>query len=270
MVKVFKYKKSLLTGFDAFDRIADRLLDKITDLHRREHAEGVYSSNTQDTIIRLLLRLAKEDLKEAKAHLINFVFDNSIAATNLWDFINTTAKKAQSDKVRWIDKILINALEAKMRKSTPQSVEEWCANTISDSLFDEEKYRDDQRTDEIRKKQFNHYKQIMTWTQSNQQNYSVRSNPYQNTPTSPSIAQNKQTTQLFNTQKRNPPKKRKASKNKMFEFMNKLTKGEEWKKEYCGFYHYPETTCKKKDNCNRLHSCPICKGNHKISDCKSK
>ena len=50
----------------------------------------------------------------------------------------------------------------------------------------------------------------------------------------------------------------------MFEYLNKELKNEKWKQKYCGFHHYPGTTCKRKDKCGRPHNCLRCDGDHTL------
>lgn len=268
VLKLFKQKKSLLNGLDALERVAERLLDKLSDLHHREFAQGVYNSNWEDSNIRTLIRCAKEDFRMIKVLVTTFVYDPTIGTTNLWCFVNETCKDAQTTQIKWIQKIANNTLVQKMRMYNQVNVEEWVALSTSSALFDEDKFRKDQASDELQRKQFNHYKKLVTFNSN--KNTVRHSNPNQ-TSSKSAPSQTKQNNPSQNTtQKRIPPKKKRIPRKKIFAFITNLKKDDSWKTTHCAFFNHPETTCKKGTDCSRKHECPICNQAHPIYECNQK
>ena len=266
VIKVFKNKKNLIAAFDALDKAGNRLLDKLDDLYKREFRRGCYVSALTDSRIRTLIRMNQEDLREVRLELSNFIWDSSIHPVNLWMFCNKTAKASIKSKGKWIEKIVNPVWVERMKKATPPKTEEWLAVNMNPDSFNEEKYRDDQRSDELHTRNYAQFRDFMAWSQQGFMNTQfnkkgTRINPSKNTTSSNN--NNISTQNNIKKTQSNPPKRKKTSKNKMFDFMNNVTKSEKWKENYFGFYHYPETTCKKGKKCTRSHKCPICQGDKK-------
>lgn len=270
VIKVFNNKKNLLIGLSSLDKICDRFLDKLLEIQQREIQKEHTETKFNDSIIRIFLRVFKSDIEEAREFFTALVYDNTIHPTQLFTFCNETARKAQNTNVKWIDKLSDNSQREKIRKLPIIRTDEWCVTNVSSNLFDEDKHRQDQRADELAWRQFKNFQQYIVWTQQRNNNSQPRF-----TATKETIQQSPQKYDTFasttQTNTQQSKKKKKSQRKKMFEFMKKATGSDKWKDTYCGYYHFPGTTCQKDEGaCTRSHSCPLCKGKHLISQCNKK
>ena len=89
--QLVKKKKSILLAFDALENVCERLMDKMFNLQKEERALFKTDQNAyHDSLITILLRINKRDIKNVKKYIETFVYNDSIKSIALWSFLNTT------------------------------------------------------------------------------------------------------------------------------------------------------------------------------------
>ena len=266
VVLLFKRKKSVLLALDALENISEQLLDTMFDLHQKELHEKQNTQNIYlDAVLRALLRINKADIKNVRKYVENFVYNEEIIPTALWNFCNESWKRAVKTQRAWLETISSNTLIQQMLSFRTMKIEEWLIRNIHPSLFDEEKYREIERNDELQRKTFYSVARIAssqkpTWQQRNGNKFQTRDEN----------KQHQKPKNFIQKREKRRDNNKKSTRDTMFEYMNKQLGSEDWKEKYCGFHHYPATSCKRGDKCKRSHQCPRCNGEHTIDKCDQK
>ena len=283
IVQLFKRKKSILLALDALENISERLLDKMVDIQKQEFFKHKQNQNDYiDSLILILLRVNKKDIKNIRKYVENFVYDDEVKATALWNFCNETWEVALKTQRTWLEPMSSNTSIQKMKNYRFTKPEEWLIRNIHPTLFDEDKYRENERYNELTQRTFfsvakiasGSYKPWQKKSYNYNQNYNNNHNNYNNYQNNNYQKEDyKQHTRSSSAPPRREEKKnypKKTTRDKMFDYMNQQLKGEGWKQKYCGFHHYPHTTCKRAEKCKRSHKCPRCDGDHTLDKCDKK
>ena len=254
MLTVFKRKKSVAPGLYAIIEMIEMYEKKSISLIQQEKIAGVYKTTRIDDMIRLVIVIAKMDIKDAISALNPMVRDETISASAIFSIINITAVDAMQAGEKWDRYLAQNNLVKDIAYNNNIPIEDWLMD--SGIGFDEKQYKTEQ----------NQKKQLELNNKMNRQsikNWAISINQNNNS--------NNSTITKRPTTRRTRPR-RGGSKSILSDVTTALQvhrPNQKWDKSICAFYNHPEKECKHGSNleCPRNHICPFCSGAHKMSEC---
>ena len=216
-------------------------------------AEEVLWKNT-DKFIEILMRIALYDIRKVREHLADIVQNNSIGASEFWEYLNSTWRNAFEYGSSWLCQLSSNPSINKLyaRRQTP--IHKWLSNNIEEFDYDEYQKQSQKLRDNddwaFKMRQVSNALSGST-TYNSRRNYNNRNSNIRNNIKKP----RKQSTAIQNMLKEIMPP------------FNKFMPNMEWPNTFCGFYHSSKG-CKLGDKCKRVHKCPVCDSkDHKVDKC---
>ena len=249
MMQVFKTKKYVSKGIYSIINILTMIEQRHMDIIKREKLAGSYSNQEIDDMIRNLILVMRKDLSDAQRTITTLTRNPQISPSALWYIINETAILAMKNGVTWVTYLTQNSLIDDLIYRGTVPIEEWLSNSgigFSESEFkkEQERKKDRDLNNKINRQAMNSLQTLTKSLRSNQSPQSTKGNG-----------------------KRKNKLSFKQALKEVEVICSTVSPNLLWDKAFCVFYNHPNTKCKFGDKCARNHSCPLCNGNHPISDC---
>ena len=251
MLNVFRQKGYASTGIFALLDVIHIFDEKAIDLIKSEKSAGCYKSKEIDDIIRNIILIIRNDLKEAQLIIAGLQRKKSVSTTALYFIINQTAAKALKHKVKWAHYLTMNALIDDLSYRGDMPLDEWLLN--SDMGFDERTYKKELEREKDRRLNNKMNRQAV--------------NSLQNWSKTIHLPSSRNAESFKTKSKMNKGSRFNSIMKDVKLMLNVHSPNVNWDKDYCVFFNHPQSNCKFNEKCKRHHKCPICNESHPISEC---
>ena len=233
-----------------------RLINDFSLIHLEIRNSGSESDKSfwkrYDYLIDVLLTVFKHDLEDIEITINTYVNEKPIAATEFWIYLNSAFEYAKRYKHSLVLTLSSNSFITSMYSVKKKPIYLWVAENCDD--FDITEY----------------YKLMKENKENNQFNAKLR-------VLTQTVNKGFKTPLLL---PRTPNPKRSTIKNgdktkvdtpakKLFAWLvpafQKIAGPVNWPDKFCGFYQTKDGCTNEK--CKRLHKCPVCEQEHKLTDC---
>lgn len=264
MVSIFKNKKSAKNAILSWLKLLGRFERLAYNKQNEEEGERDQLKREIDHIIHRITLVIKSDLNDVYNALSTHVENKEVSAPAFYTYLNQTAIKAIKHHKKWLYYLSINdAIKTAMSKSE-EKVTDWLLRSdIGFSLKDFKKFKSDEKDKKLHSEKSKMISDLVL-VQQNQSNQIESLIKMVNPNNS-------------NQNHNNKPSKKFAYKQpvgyaQMMQDLNRCLKanGREmtFDKKYCAFWNHDTNSCRKGENCDRIHKCMNCLDrNHILMKC---